>query len=385
MTTKYYLNMIVRNESPVVCRALQSALNVFGADLGGVLITDTGSTDDTMKIIKDFCEHNKIRHVEVLEDKWSDFATNRSVALWHAQHYLSRNLSTADFDEAFIVFLDADEEYQLDQVPRSTAIPADVNVLFTKVCMGNLRYERLVGVRASMTGARYESALHEYLVVPGMNKGALEGITIKVNTDGHRSQDPDKYLKDVELLRGALHNLSEKDEHLRPRYQYYLAQSYKDSGQPRRAEEEYFKRSIMPNTWEEEAWHAAYQSACLLDPVDGDAGRIVPMLAAWNRRPWRPEPLVKVLRMLNQSNQFNTVLALASFFAERVPERIAEDVLFLEEDAMWRVQDEKALASFYSGYRSGALGIWQNILTRIRGNPAYAADVARIEANLKFC
>lgn len=437
--TRYYLNMIVRNEAPVICRALQSALNVFGGpgELKGVLITDTGSTDNTIQLIKDFCADNKIEHVAVHEDTWVDFATNRTEALLNARHYLTaliaRTCTTiaegAEIANSFIVFLDADEEYQLEPLGGSAVevvpeeIPHHVNVLSAKVCMGNLRYERLIGVRAHVTGVRYESALHEYLVVPGMFKQDLPAVTIKVNTDGHRSQDPDKYSKDVQLLLRALDDLSAEDEHLRPRYAYYLAQSYKDSNQPDTARQWYKFRSEMLNTWEEEAWHAEYMACSLMpeqhaapgqilgqaqaqaqDAIAVVAHKVQMLLKAWNRRPWRPEPLNKALRLLNAQNAHYLVIALATYYqdvhvptapvlttspAERAQNPKNQDVLFVEEDAYWRISDERALALFYTGLRSQAKGIWNsllaNVLTGQRAQQQYAADVQRILTNLSFC
>lgn len=73
MTSKTIgLCMIVKDEAPVIVRCLQSVRPL----LDYVLIEDTGSTDGTQELIREWLA------AENLPDRpWSDFGTNRSSAL----------------------------------------------------------------------------------------------------------------------------------------------------------------------------------------------------------------------------------------------------------------------------------------------------------------
>src|SRR3989338_4665824 len=65
------LNMIVRNESPVIQRCLDSVIPLIDY----WVIVDTGSTDDTKKIIK---RHLKNIPGELHTRKWKNFGENRT-------------------------------------------------------------------------------------------------------------------------------------------------------------------------------------------------------------------------------------------------------------------------------------------------------------------
>lgn len=85
------LNMIVKNESNVITRCFDSLKDLFDY----WVIVDTGSTDGTQDIIKDYL---KDIPGELIERPWVDFAHNRSEALVYAR-------GKADY----IFTIDADE------------------------------------------------------------------------------------------------------------------------------------------------------------------------------------------------------------------------------------------------------------------------------------
>ena len=70
------LNMIVKNESKVILRLLQSVLSIIDA----YCICDTGSTDDTVKIIEDFFQEKNIPG-KIIHEPFINFSHNRNVAL----------------------------------------------------------------------------------------------------------------------------------------------------------------------------------------------------------------------------------------------------------------------------------------------------------------
>ena len=72
------LNMIVKNESEIIVDTLINLCSYINFDY--YVISDTGSTDLTKKLIKDFFNTKNIKG-ELIDHVWSDFGTNRSLAL----------------------------------------------------------------------------------------------------------------------------------------------------------------------------------------------------------------------------------------------------------------------------------------------------------------
>jgi glycosyltransferase involved in cell wall biosynthesis len=70
------LAMIVKNEAPNIERCLESVAPYIDY----YVIADTGSSDNTKEIIKNFFDKKGIPG-EILDHEWQDFGTNRSKVL----------------------------------------------------------------------------------------------------------------------------------------------------------------------------------------------------------------------------------------------------------------------------------------------------------------
>jgi hypothetical protein len=66
--------------------------------------------------------------------------------------------------------------------------------------------------------------------------------------DGARRRDNTTYMRDVEILERAIKN--EKDPFLISRYTFYLAQSYRDCSEKRKALDAYLRRTKL-GFWDE--------------------------------------------------------------------------------------------------------------------------------------
>ena len=75
------LNMIVKNEAHIIKETFDNILKYI--PLSYWVISDTGSTDGTQQVIKDYFKSKNIDG-ELFEDEWRDFGYNRTLALQHA-------------------------------------------------------------------------------------------------------------------------------------------------------------------------------------------------------------------------------------------------------------------------------------------------------------
>ena len=90
------LNMIVKNESHIIVKTLNNLCSYINFNYW--VICDTGSTDNTKELIKDFFKEKNING-ELVEHVWKDFGYNRSEALKAAYNKTD-----------FIFIFDADDE-----------------------------------------------------------------------------------------------------------------------------------------------------------------------------------------------------------------------------------------------------------------------------------
>ena len=104
------LNMIVKNESKIIFRLLETVLPIIDT----YCICDTGSTDMTKELIKEFFD---VRCIEgkIIEESFKNFGYNRTVALNAAK-------GMADY----LLFLDADMKLEIDSSFDKLKLTADV-------------------------------------------------------------------------------------------------------------------------------------------------------------------------------------------------------------------------------------------------------------------
>jgi tetratricopeptide (TPR) repeat protein len=222
------LNMIVKNESHIIASTLQNIIDHMQIDYW--VISDTGSTDNTIELITAFF-HEKNIPGEIFKDEWKDFGHNRTKMLEHA------------FNKTDYVFIfDAD-----DLMCGNVLLSPDSSFVLTKdayyVPFENpISYHRLILVSNRMRW-KYVGVLHEYIVNidPIMTQEYLSGdYYVNSRRLGSRSKNPTKYLDDAITLENAFHTET-GDIQLKNRYAYYCAQSYLDAGKHEKAIEWYEK------------------------------------------------------------------------------------------------------------------------------------------------
>lgn len=231
------LNMIVKNEAHVIKNTLENVCNYFKLDYW--VICDTGSTDNTMDIIRDFFQEKKIMG-ELYRDEWKDFGWNRSLALERAY-----NLTD------YLLIFDAD-----DRIEGNLSFPqTDVKFDSFKLKFGpGLNYYRPLLINNKKKW-KFVGVLHEYLecketVVTCTINGDYYVVSGK---EGNRSQDPEKYQKDALILENAYHQSKETNNPILNRYSFYCANSYRDANNSEQAIK-WYKNTLSLDNWYEEKY-----------------------------------------------------------------------------------------------------------------------------------
>ncbi len=273
------LNMIVKNEKAVIRRCLESVKPFIHY----WVIVDTGSTDGTQEIIK---EYMKDIPGELHERPWVDFAHNRNEAM---------DLAKTKGD--YLLFIDADDVLKADADFRMPKLTKDAYYIFIQY--GDTEYARPQIVSTKINW-RWEGVLHEALHYPGAKTiETLHGIKNVVHTDGARSQDPEKYKKDAKILEAAV-----KKDPYNSRHVFYLAQSYRDAGEHEKALEWYQKRVAMGG-WEEEVYWSMVQIAALHQNLNHPINTILKSYYdAYIFRPSRPEALYMLTRLYREHEMY---------------------------------------------------------------------------------
>lgn len=341
------LTMIVKNEAPVIVRCLASVIS----QIDMWMIIDTGSTDGTQQIVREYLGKTGLLH----ERPWIDFAHNRNEAL---------DLGRATGCE-YLLMMDADHVLH-GTITRELVKPA----YYLEHRYAGVHYGIACVIEAAFPW-RYEGVIHEYLTAPAAPPiDTLPGAWVEVFHDGARARDPQTYDKDAKLLERALD--ADPDN---ARYAFYLAQSLKDAGKLASALVAYKHRAMMPG-WDEETWYAKLEYARLLERTAGSPENVErAYLTAYNFRPRRAETLVELARW----HRLNAEWPLALLFARAAAATpMPPDRLFVDEASYtWRALDELAIAAYYAGERKAGASASAQLLAEARFPPEQRERIER--------
>ena len=234
---KVCLNMIVKNESAVIVETLDNLLKYI--PFAYWVISDTGSTDNTQQIIREYFQAKGIPG-ELVEHEWRDFGYNRTKAL-----------EAAYKKSDYLLIFDADDKIHGNFVLPNTKSGADRYML--KFGQG-FEYVRPLLIN-NQKRWEFKGVLHEFLsnIDPVNADQTIAGdYYIESGRSGSRSQDPLKYYKDACILKNA-YELEQKlpDKGLAGRYAFYCGRSFKDAGSAE-AIEWYKKVLADPQHWNQE-------------------------------------------------------------------------------------------------------------------------------------
>lgn len=339
---KVCLNMIVRDEETNLPRLLESVKDWISY----YVICDTGSTDGTIEMIKEFGEKNGIPG-EIYEHEWQNFGHNRTLALTavydgyeEGRHDCDWCL-TIDADEKFhvedpdwISKLDRDRSYCIDKVERS--IRYNVNQLI------NISHERWDWRGPAHNYSHRISGDKPIGYTAGAwiirDSASLGGKSRKFKGDMRK-----KYLHDAELFEKELEK-NPKDA----RSQFYLAQSYRDGKEPELAYDHYVKRAEMTNGWYQESYISWLEAGRIAEELDRKPEAIQAYMKGYNLIPRRPECPYYLSTLVKSMG----LTEMAYIISKSALERLSSDPrdLFLDfQMVKWRLKDRHSINAFWKG------------------------------------
>lgn len=235
------LNMIVKNEAHIIKKTLKNICD--NVPITYWVISDTGSKDDTQKIIQTFFDNKGIKG-ELFNDEWKDFGHNRTLALQHA------------FNKTDYIFIfDAD-----DYIHGSFTLPELIADSYEFKFGNDIIYKRPILINNKLKW-HYIGVLHEYISCSSkIETKIVDGkYYIESGRTGGRHKDPDCYKKDAKILEDAYWTeVANSNIGLARRYAFYCAQSYKDIGDLTNALR-YYKEHIQYNGWNQEKFYSYLQ------------------------------------------------------------------------------------------------------------------------------
>ena len=314
------LNMIVKNESKIITRLLTTVLPIIDT----YCICDTGSTDMTKEIIKEFFDMRCIDG-KIIEEPFKNFGHNRTVALNAAK-------DMADY----LLFLDADMKLVIDPEFDKSKLTADVYTFAQGSNTFNYFNVRLIKTSLNF---RCIGSTHEYYDITGSRKEE-QLRTIKINDIGDGGCKEDKFIRDIRLLEEDL-----KENPKNERTYFYLANSYKNAGNLEKAIENYKKR-IAIGGWIEENWYSRLELGKCYMKTGEEAEAIKTWLEAYGYHPKRAENVYEIVKHYRIKGQ-QQLSYIFYKLAKEIPYP-SDNVLFIHKDVYNYLLDyEFSIIAYY--------------------------------------
>ena len=288
--------LMVKNEEKRIEVSLDSVKN----EVDGIILFDTGSTDNTVNVVKKYAKKNNL-HLHLIEGVFEDFSTSRNKMLEYSNSFL--------YD--YLILFDCNDELKIENSKTSILTlkellenekksdNPDAFLIHQKWYIGpgyNLDYYNIKIIKPN-SGFKYKGSVHEYIETPeGTNVKKLENVIIFQD----RAADNDgktvaRWEKDLVLL--------EKDLKKNPndsRTQYYLAQTLDGLGRKEKALEFYKLRADNASGFYEERFLSMMNCGNI---VSDQFEKITWYLKAFEINN-RAEPLVEIAKIYRIQNQF---------------------------------------------------------------------------------
>jgi glycosyltransferase involved in cell wall biosynthesis len=387
---KLALNFICKDESPVIEKMLESAKSIV--DL--IVVNDTGSTDGTQQIIKNFGEKHGIP-TYVFERPFDDFEKSRNHAMQKLRDVVNELGWNPDQVHGF--WFDCDETLVIDSKFSKNQFTKDLYMINTYI--GAMKYTRNTFFRVSLP-FRWYGPVHEFIVCDQQNitSGLAENIIVDVKMTGSSWQGDisQKYLDHAHKLEAYIAK-DRKD----PRWIFYTAQSYHDSASMKDNNEEnverlrrsmkYYKERVKRNDgYAEENYYSQYRVGTIMRILEEPWNLThMELLKAYSMDPLRGESIKVIIDYYLQISDWNMAYLYSKFAKSNFhgknpyPTRL----LFVDEAIyVWKFAESHAATCYYTNRMQEAKETFKEIIEISKKQPQYftAEDLKKIEMNAQF-
>ncbi len=299
---KLCLNMIVKNEAHIILETLECASKYIDY----YVINDTGSTDNTIEVIKTFFDSKGIKG-EIISHEFRTCKCHsgkyKKYSFFHFGWNRTFSMQQCAGKSEYIWIIDADDLVVGDM--DFTNLTSDCYM----VTIGTgFTYQRgQIFKNDPSYNWRYEGALHEYPTCDKKDhsKSLLPGnYHIDSRRLGDRSKLDDKYSRDAKVFEEVLLEEPENE-----RSMFYCAQSYYDA-QDFTNSLKWYKKRIEKGGWFEETFFAYFKVAQCMEEMMKRYSTFTwtevekAYLAAYNYCNVRSEPLYYIAKHYREIGDF---------------------------------------------------------------------------------
>ena len=306
------------------------------------VVCDTGSTDRTCEIVKNFFEEKGIPG-ELHVDEWVGYDHNKTLMMKRAK-------DKADY----VLHLDADDLLINDLEFTKDDIGGDA--YYINVTRGEFKYKAFIIFNNRLTW-RFCGVAHTTIKCEERGIFVTRDLTNRnhyVSSEGigSRAFDPNKFLYDAEKLKKQFFDtlLSDPDD-LNNRSVFYTAQSYQDSGMNDEAIKWYRLYTKLNNVWIEELFESHMRiSLCMMKLNYGLAEIEREMSIAINLCVDRAEPNFHIGKYCNQIGEFEKgYLYLKAAKSKDINIVKEKYILFIQENVYGDyINDELSVSCFWT-------------------------------------
>ena len=353
------LNMIVKNESKIIERMLSSVLPIIDT----YCICDTGSTDNTVEVIKTFFKKNNIPG-KVVNEPFKDFAHNRNFAL-----------KSCSGMSHYVLLMDADMKLQVGpNFDKKKLFSADS---FCLLQGDEAFYYQNVRIVKNNGLFDYFGVTHEYVNTPnGTVRSDFKKDELFILDIGDGGSKGDKFERDIRLLTKGI-----EDDPKNDRYHFYLANSYHDSGKYEKAIE-YYKKRIELGGWEQEIWYSYYRIGFCHKYLGRTPEAIYAWLDGYNKLPVRLENLYEIVHHYRNEGKNKSAMMFYNLCMNNLNEanKHKDGYLFLHNDVYtYKLFYEYTIIAAYNGITN-----IDNEVVKVFNHCGDYNIVSNILSNMKF-
>ena len=242
---KLCFGSMCKNEEHVIIDTLNSVYK----HIDYWVICDTGSTDNTCKLIIDFFTEKNIPG-ELWLDEWCGFEVNKSL-LFERCYNKSDFLLHLDADDWLMGDFNTDELYNTNADAYFFRLKRGSSLFKATILYNNRVQWKYIGVAHNIIVCLHKKDIqHSHHFI-------RDETWIDAEERGIRSIDPEKYIKDARALKEQFFQVLYDDPHgILNRSAFYCAQSYMDANHHKEAIQWYTLYTKLKDTWIEEVFES---------------------------------------------------------------------------------------------------------------------------------